>query len=62
MAGTGCEHETSDIVAEAALWLARTPKEQRPRSAVVELKLRFPVDAKQACEAIAEAARIRSVA
>ena len=55
MTGTGCEHETSDIGGEAALWLTTTPKE-RPRSAVVELKQKFPIDAKQACETLAEAA------
>ena len=47
------------VVQEAARWLVETPRTQRPRPAVVELKSRFPLDAHGAVAAIRVANLIR---
>lgn len=47
------------IVQEAARWLAETPKAQRPRPAVIELKARFPLGAHGAIASIRLANAIR---
>ena len=41
-------------VAQAAAWLAITPKSQRPKNVVVELRDRFGLNASEACAAIRE--------
>ena len=47
-------------IVEAAQWLLATPKAQRPRPAVVELRARFPqIGAVGACHALAIANRVR---
>ncbi|MBB6407450.1 hypothetical protein [Mesorhizobium sangaii] len=44
-----------------ARWLIETPKSERPRAAVVEIRERFPdVGPQGACEAIALANKIRA--
>ncbi|RVD54534.1 MULTISPECIES: hypothetical protein [unclassified Mesorhizobium] len=43
-----------ELILSAAAWLAATPKNLRPRPAVVELKERFGLNPVQACAAIRE--------
>ncbi|PBB79070.1 hypothetical protein CK218_22230 [Mesorhizobium sp. WSM3879] len=54
------DREPDFVIQEAARWLIETPKALRPRPTVVELRARFPLDAQEACAAIALANRIRS--
>ncbi|MFD1984212.1 hypothetical protein ACFSOZ_16295 [Mesorhizobium newzealandense] len=51
--------EPDFLIQEAARWLVETPKVQRPRPAVVELRARFALDVQAACAAIGLANRIR---
>lgn len=51
---TGLDHEDSEAIAEAARWLATTPREQRARKTVPDLRARFGLSAGQAIEAIRE--------
>ncbi|RWK33778.1 MAG: hypothetical protein EOR40_19715 [Mesorhizobium sp.] len=41
-----------ELILSAAAWLAATPKNLRPRPAVVELKERFGLNPAQCCAAI----------
>jgi hypothetical protein len=59
MSTTDHSCDASGILADAALWLASTPKELRPKSAVVEIRQRFPLDTRGAIEAIRLADRLR---
>lgn len=49
-----------ETILAAAGWLAETPKSQRPRSAIIELRNRFGLIASEAVEAIREANVIRA--
>lgn len=60
MTNSGIDHMNSELIGEAAMWLATTPRQQRPRSAVVEIKARFGLTAKEAIAAIREADLIRA--
>lgn len=53
------EHEHSAIIDKAAAWLCITPKHERPRPAIIELRDRFGLSALDAVAAIAEANRVR---
>ena len=59
---TGCCHEFTAAVSEAARYLAVVPPEHRPRPLVPALRQMFDLSAVQACEAIAESHRIRRAA
>ncbi|QKC83942.1 hypothetical protein [Mesorhizobium sp. NZP2077] len=48
------------VVQEAARFLIETPKAQRPRPAVVEIRSRYPLDAQGACAALRLANSIRA--
>ncbi|MER9005919.1 hypothetical protein NKI15_20010 [Mesorhizobium sp. M0862] len=48
------------IIQEAARFIVETPKAQRPRPAVVELRERYPLDLQGACEAVRLANKIRA--
>lgn len=49
------------LVQEAARWIIETPKAQRPRAVVVEVRDRFPpIDALGACAAVKLANAIRA--
>jgi len=54
---TGAEHEYSESVRIAALWLA--DQREPPANAVSELRQRFGLSAVEACKAIATANRFR---
>lgn len=54
------EHEHSAAVDEAARWLVETPRHERPRPVVIELRDRFGLNAVDACAAIREAEAIRA--
>ncbi|ESX98660.1 hypothetical protein X755_15560 [Mesorhizobium sp. LNJC405B00] len=45
---------------EAALWLATTPKQSRPRPAIVDVKERLGLTALEAIQAIREADLIKA--
>lgn len=60
MANSGIDHEHSEIIGQAATWLATTPKQTRPRSAIVEIKQRFGLSAIEAIQAIREADLIKA--
>lgn len=60
---TGLDHETTAAVDEAAHYFANLSQdERRQRSAVPLLRERFGLTAKEACEALALAARLRGAA
>jgi hypothetical protein len=46
--------QPDERVAHAAAWLTVTPKSQRPKNVVVELRDRFGLNAIEACAAIRE--------
>ncbi|PBB77909.1 hypothetical protein CK218_27795 [Mesorhizobium sp. WSM3879] len=48
-----------ELILSAAAWLAATPKNMRPRPAVLELKERFGLNPIQACAAIREHNQIK---
>ncbi|QKC91038.1 hypothetical protein EB230_23485 [Mesorhizobium sp. NZP2234] len=48
------------VVQEAARFIVETPKVQRPRPAVVEVRERYPLDLQGACEAVRLANLIRA--
>jgi len=54
------EHSHSAAIDEAARWLATTPRHERPRPLVIELRDRFGLGAVDACAAIREADLIRA--
>lgn len=58
MTSTGNDHEHSNIVTQAAMWLV----EQRPhpQPVVPALKERFGLSAREACDAIVLAERFRT--
>lgn len=53
------DHEHSETIREAALWLATTPDHAKPRPIIPELRKRFGLSAREACAAISEACLIR---
>ncbi|WP_210241323.1 hypothetical protein [Mesorhizobium sp. B2-7-3] len=48
------------VVLEAARFIIETPKSQRPRSAVAEIRSRYPLDGQGACAALRLANAIRA--
>ncbi|PDT24451.1 hypothetical protein [Rhizobium hidalgonense] len=54
---TGADHEHSEIVVLAAQWYSE--QKQPPQPVVPELRKRFPLSAREACEALALANRYR---
>lgn len=54
------EHEHSAAIDEAARWLVDTPNDMRPKPLLPAMRERFRLAAKEACEAIAEANRLRA--
>ena len=54
------DHEPDERVTRAASWLAVTPKAQRPKNVIVELRDRFGLSPQEACAAIAEYNLIRA--
>jgi hypothetical protein len=56
------EHEHSAAIGEAARYLVALPPHERPTPLVPALKAMFDLSAVEACEAIAESHRLRSVA
>jgi hypothetical protein len=61
MTGTGCDHEHSEVVLQAAKWLADQPVGS-VRPAVPALQQRFGISAREACETIALAGKMRGAA
>ncbi|MER9726907.1 MULTISPECIES: hypothetical protein [unclassified Mesorhizobium] len=57
---SGIDHENTALIGEAALWLATTPKQSRPRPAIVDVKERFGLTALEAIQAIREADLIKA--
>ena len=57
---TGCCHESSAGVDEAAKWLASTPWEQRPHPLVPGIRSRFGLSVLEAVQAIKEARLFRA--
>ncbi|MBA3446647.1 MAG: hypothetical protein H0T56_03390 [Pseudaminobacter sp.] len=55
---TGLSHDDSAAIDCAAEWLVSTPYHQRPRPLVWHLRETFGLTVSQACQAIAEAARL----
>ncbi|WP_367715136.1 hypothetical protein AB2N04_14640 [Nitratireductor sp. GISD-1A_MAKvit] len=53
------DHEHTEAIREAALWLATTPDHMKPHPIVPELQKRFGLSAREACAAVAEACLIR---
>lgn len=47
-------------IEEAAQWLATTPRAERTRPVVIELRERFGLSAAEACRVLAEANLIRA--
>ncbi len=56
---TGLAHNASVVVEAAARWLATTPRRERPGPVIVELRQRFDLTAREACEAAKLAALIQ---
>lgn len=56
---TGIDHEHSETIREAALWLATTPDHAKPHPIIPELQKRFGLSAREACAAVSEACVIR---
>ena len=56
---TGLAHTASAVVEEAAKWLAMTRRHERPGPVIFELRRRFDLTAREACEAAKLAAIIR---
>ncbi|BCH10462.1 hypothetical protein MesoLj131c_47200 [Mesorhizobium sp. 131-3-5] len=55
------DREPDFLTQEIARWVLETPKQKRPRAAVVEIRERFPqVGPQGACRALALANKIRS--
>ncbi|WP_392711128.1 hypothetical protein [Rhizobium ruizarguesonis] len=55
---TGTDHEHSEIVVEAAVWLSG--QKDPPQPIIPELRHRFQLTALEACEACAMAQRFRT--
>ena len=56
---TGLDHESSAAIDVAAAWLAGLLPHEIPKPIVPELRRRFGLSAGCACQAIAEASKIR---
>lgn len=56
------EHTASAAIDEAARYLVAVPPEERPRPLVPALREMFGLTPVEACQAIAESHRLRSVA
>ena len=54
------DSKPDERVMQAATWLAVTPKSQRPKNVIAELRDRFDLGPVDACAAIREAALIRA--
>ncbi|TIT99795.1 MAG: hypothetical protein E5W55_04150 [Mesorhizobium sp.] len=57
---SGIDHENSELIGQAALWLATTPRQSRPRPAIVECRQRFGLTPLEAIAAIKEADLIKA--
>ncbi|WP_214471091.1 hypothetical protein [Mesorhizobium sp. dw_380] len=60
MVNSGIDHESTELISQAALWLATTPKHSRPHSSVVEIRKRFGLTSLEAISAIREADLIKA--
>ncbi|MEO3385107.1 hypothetical protein [Mesorhizobium sp. CAU 1741] len=52
---TGCDHEHSAAVDEAAAWLSQTPPQAIGKPVIPALRQRFGLTPLEACEAVREA-------